>query len=102
MVKKVLYGQGIPLKDKIIHQDNQSLIVLTTKDYTSLGKRSWVMDVQYFEMKDCAERGELHLCHISRNGMIPDFNTKPLQGSKFREFKDFILGTIAVGSCCGK
>ena len=37
--------------------------------------------------------------HLGTHEMLGDYFTKPLQGSKFREFRDLILGNIgSVGS----
>ena len=53
-------------------------------------------------MTDQIERKNVHLQYCPMEDMISDFFTKPLQGSQFRTFRDFILnidhGDRAVGT----
>ena len=55
------------------------------------------MDVRYFAIKDNIEKGFLRVMHIGTSEMLGDFFTKPLQGNKFREFRELILGDIVGG-----
>ena len=56
------------------------------------------MDVKYFAIKDNIEKGFLKVMHVGTSEMPGDFFTKPLQGSKFREFRDLILGKFQLRS----
>ena len=44
------------------------------------------------------DRGELRIFHCTTDKMVADYFTKPLQGVKFREFRDMILGMKKVGT----
>ena len=59
------------------------------------------MNVRYFAVKDNIEKGFLRVMHLGTNEMLGDFFTKPLQGTKFRIFRDLILGEIGTSSSGG-
>ena len=48
--------------------------------------------MRYFFLTDQIERDNVTVEYCSTDEMIADFMTKPLQGSKFREFRKAILG----------
>ena len=56
------------------------------------------MNVHYLAVKDNIEKGFLRVMHIGTSEMLGDFFTKPLQGNKFREFRDLILGKFQLRS----
>ena len=91
-VRNFLMGQGIPLKENFLGQDNKSAIILEEKGRASLGKRSRAMNVRYFAIKDHVDRGEVTVHYCPTEKMVGDFFTKPLQGEKFRNFRRLILG----------
>ena len=91
-VKNFMLSQGVVLKENNLLQDNKSAILLAEKGRSSLGKRTRAMNVRYFAVKDCVDRGELQIYHQPTEDMIGDFFTKPLQGSKFLRFRALILG----------
>ena len=43
-------------------------------------------------MKDRIEDGELEIVYCPTDQMIGDYFTKPLQGKKFKDFRNFIMG----------
>ena len=43
-------------------------------------------------MKDVVDSGMMEILHAPTDEMEADFMTKPLQGSKFKEFRFLILG----------
>ena len=45
-----------------------------------------------FFLKDKIDKGELDIKHCPTDEMIADYFTKPLQGSKFRAFRDIMIG----------
>ena len=98
---KFMGEQGIKFKENQLLQDNQSSILLATKGRTSLGKCTRAMDIHYFAIKDCVDRGEIKIFHINTNSMLGDFFTKPLQGSRFLEFRNLILGSEKGNSRVG-
>ena len=80
-------------------QDNQSAILLKTKGRLSLGKRSRAINVRYFAIKDSLDRGDIEIQHCPTEEMVGDFQTKPLQGMKFKKFRNLILGTSLDSTC---
>jgi hypothetical protein len=87
-----LKAQGYPIKDTILFQDNMSAIKLEKNGRQSSSKRTRHLNIKQFFIKDRVEAGELRIEHCGTNDMIADYFTKPLQGEKFRQFRDLILG----------
>ena len=56
----------------------------------SVGKRNRALNIRYFF--DQVSKGNLEIQYCKTDNMIGDFMTKPVQGNKFREFRDTILG----------
>ena len=86
-----LEEQGYPLKPCIIHQDNQSAILLETNGRGLSSKRTRHMNVRYFFVLDIQKRGHVIVKHCPTDKMIGDFFTKPLGGAKFRRFRNIIM-----------
>ena len=86
-----LEAQGYPLKTSIVHQDNQSSILLETNGRGSSSKRMRHMNIRYFFIADCAKRGHVEIRYCPTDEMIGDFFTKPLGGAKFRRFRNIIM-----------
>ena len=91
-VKNFLKEQGIALDQNVLFQDNQSAMLLEKKGRASCGKRTRALNIRYFAIKDCWDRGELKIEYLPTDDMAGDFMTKPLQGEKFRKFRKLILG----------
>ena len=94
-------GQGICFQENQLFQDNKNSILLAKNGRSALGKRTRSMNVHYFAIKDCVDRGKLKIFHLEKNSMLGDFFTKPLQGSKFKIFWNLILGRDPVDSYVG-
>jgi hypothetical protein len=90
--KLFMEHQGYPIEKNILYQDNQSAILLETNGRKSAGKRSRALNIRYFFVTDQVEKGNLVIEHCPTDAMIGDFYTKPLQGQKFRDFRDDIQG----------
>ena len=90
--KLFLESQGYPIEKNILYQDNMSAILLETNGRKSAGKRSRALNIRYFFIADQVELGNVQIEHCPTDEMIGDFMTKPLQGEKFRKFRDLILG----------
>ena len=58
----------------------------------SSSKRTKHINVRYFFIKDRVDSGEVTLEHCNTHNMLADYFTKPLQGIKFREFRNRIMG----------
>ena len=86
-----LEAQGYPLKPSIIHQDNQSSILLETNGRGSSSKWTRHMNTRYFFVADCVKRRQIEIRYCPTDAMIGDFFTKPLGGAKFRRFRNIIM-----------
>ena len=80
------------MQRNILFQDNRSAMLLEENGRALAGKRSKHLNVRYFFVKDIVDSGRLEISHSPTEEMEADFMTKPLQGSKFRDFRLLILG----------
>jgi hypothetical protein len=85
-------AQGYEIRKNILYQDNKSAILLEINGKRSSSKRTRALTVQYFFLTDQVKKGNLQIKYCPTNDMVGDFHTKPLQGEKFRRFRDEILG----------
>ena len=90
--KLFMEHQGYPIEKNILYQDNQSAILLETNGRKSAGKQSRALNIRYFFVTDQVEKGNLVIEHCPTDAMTGDFFTKPLQGQKFKDFRDDIQG----------
>ena len=90
--KLFLEEQGYTVENNILYQDNKSAILLEENGRKSSGKRTRALNVRYFFLTDQVEKGNLTITYCPTDAMIRDFMRKPLQGSKFRQFSDDIMG----------
>jgi hypothetical protein len=90
--KLFMEAQGYNIDRNILYQDNKSSILLETNGRKSAGKRSRALNVRYFFVTDQMEKGNLQIEYCQTEKMTADYHTKPLQGSKFAEFRAMILG----------
>ncbi|CAJ1929700.1 unnamed protein product [Cylindrotheca closterium] len=90
--KLFMEWQGYLIEKNILYQDNKSAILLEDNGRKSAGKRSRAIDIRYFFITDQVEKGNVKIKYYPTDDMIADFMTKPLQGEKFRKFRDLILG----------
>ena len=67
-------------------------MLLEKKGRASCGKRTRAIKIRYSTIKDCWERGDLKIEYCPTDVIVGDFMTKPLQGIKFRNFRNLILG----------
>ena len=86
-----IMGQGFNMHDNIVYQDNQSTMLLGNNGRHSSGKKTRHIEIRYYFMADHVKRKNIRLEYCPTEAMISDFFTKPLQGSQFRKFRDFIL-----------
>ena len=84
-------AQGYEPIKTVLFQDNTSAMLLEKNGRDSAGKRSRHVDVRYFFIKDCIERGELKVEYCPTDEMLADFMTKPLQGAKFYKFRKELM-----------
>ena len=91
------YGPNILLKHKatksnILNQDNKSTILLLENGKKSSSKRTRAINIRYFFLTDQIERGNLEVVYCPTDEMTADYQSKPLQGKKFKKFKQRIMG----------
>ena len=84
--------QGYEIGRNIIYQGNKSTIVLEENGRTSAGKRSRALNIRIFFITVQIEKGKVKIEYSPSEQMVGDLLTKPLQGGKFIEFRDTILG----------
>ncbi len=90
--KLFLENQGYKVEKNILYQDNKAAILLEVNGRKSAGKRSRALNIRYFFMTDQVEKGNVQIEYCSTDEMEADFETKPLQGSKFMQFRKSIMG----------
>ena len=84
--------QGYQIEKNILYQDNKSAILLETNSRKSAGKHSRVLNIHYFFITDQIERGNMTIEYCPTDEMWGNFQSKPLQGIKFRKFGAKIMG----------
>ena len=91
-----LIDQGYNKIGKILYQDNESAIKLEQNGRASSSGRTRHINIKYFFTKDITEREKINIRYCPTDQMIGDFFTKPLQGCKFRQFRDTIMGMAEI------
>ncbi|VEU33958.1 unnamed protein product [Pseudo-nitzschia multistriata] len=76
----------------IIYQDNESAIKLERNGQRSSTKRTKHINIRYFFVTDRIKKGEVSVEYCPTDDIIADYFTKPLQGSKFKKFRNTIQG----------
>jgi hypothetical protein len=86
-----LEEQGYESKTTI-YQDNTSAILLEKNGKESSSKRTRHINIRFFFIKDCIDKGHLTIEHCPTDDMIGDYPSKPLQGKKFKKHRALIMG----------
>ena len=86
-----LEAQGFKVVDNIVHQDNQSAMLLERNGKTSSSKKTQHIDIWYYFVTNHVAQGKMSLAYCPTDAMVADYFTKPLQGTKFREFHAMIM-----------
>jgi hypothetical protein len=89
--KNFLEAQRFPVVENVLHQDNQSCILLVKNGRQSSSKRTKHLNLLYFFVKDKIDSGDIVIRYCQTDNMRADFFTKALQGSPFRKHRDFIM-----------
>ena len=84
-------AQGEEISKDVLMQDNKSSILLQKNYPFSVRKGSKHIHVRFYFAKDKIDKKELKIVYCPTGEMTADFNTKPLQGSKFVECRDKLL-----------
>ena len=90
--KLFLEKQGYDINMNILYQDNKSTMLLETNGRSSVGKQSRALNIRYFFLTDQVKEGNVIIKYCPTNLMFGDYMTKPLQGSKFVQFRKVIMG----------
>ena len=80
------------MSEDVLMQDNKSSILLQKNYPFSVQKGSKHIHVRFYFAKDKIDMKELKIVYCPADEMTAELNTKPLQGSKFVEFCDKLLG----------
>ena len=88
--QEFMRAQGYEMKPAVLHQDNQSAIVLAEKGRLNHQKTRHV-NIRYFGIIDLVERKEVNIVYTPTEEMIADFFTKPLQGMSFNKARSAIM-----------
>ncbi len=91
-----MQAQGIKVTDNILYQDNKSAILLETNGWVSSSKQTKRIEIWYYYVADHIVKGDLSVVWCPTNKMIADFLTKPLQGKKFQQFRDVLMGAVPM------
>ena len=86
-----LEGQGFKVIDNMVHQDNQSAMLLACNSKMSSGKNTRRIEIRYFFITDHIAQGKMSLAYCPTDTMVTDYFTKPLQGTKFQKFHAMIM-----------
>jgi hypothetical protein len=86
-----LMAQGFQVADNVIHQDNQSAILLERNGRRSSGKRTRHIEIRYFFITDKIAQQQVRVEYCPTEEMNADPFTKPLQGTAFRRFRHRML-----------
>ena len=87
-----LKGQGHETTSDEVHQDVMSAVLSEENGRKSAGERTQALNIWCFVITDHASKGNLEIHHCSMDEMMIDYHTEPLQGKKFQEFCDEIMG----------
>lgn len=86
-----LEAQGYTISANIVFQDNMSTLSLAKNGHVSSSKRTKHIKAKYLYVRHYHNSGELDLRFCPTEEMWADVLTKPLQGSKFRQFRAFLM-----------
>jgi hypothetical protein len=70
------------------------LILLERNGRALSGKRTRHINIRFFFIMDRVNMKEISIDWGPTKKMVADFMTKPLQGSLFRELRDYIMGRV--------
>ena len=90
-IRRFLTAQGFTVNDNVVYQDNQSAILLERNGQKSSGKRTRHIDIRYYFITDRIANKEVRVEYCPTDDMTSDTLTKPLQGTKFRQYQQRML-----------
>ena len=87
-----LKEQGYDLMDNVVFQDNQSAIRMEINGRNSCTGNSRHIHIRYFFVKDRIDKKEMRVEYCPTEHMLADYFTKPSQGARFKNYRDYIMG----------
>jgi hypothetical protein len=84
---------GFECKPVTMYQDNMSTIKMAQNGYSN-SDRTKHIKIRFFFIKQFLDSGEFEIEHCPTDLMLADLLTKPLQGVKFVNLRDKVLGRI--------
>jgi hypothetical protein len=76
-------------ESELVGADDVSIMILWTKLFLEeQGKRTRALTIRYFFLTDQVEKGNVTIEYCPTDEIVGDFHTKPLQGEKFRKFRN--------------
>jgi hypothetical protein len=87
-----LIGQGFHVTDNVVYQDNQSAMLLEKNGKCPVANALVTSTSVTSSLRTNIHKKHLRVEYCPTDDMIGDFFTNPLQGSKFRSFRNIILG----------
>ena len=94
-ITKLLKELNYPINKIIIYQDNISTINLISNQRPT-SQRTMHIDIRYFFIRERKEMHNYEVKYISTDKMTADVLTKPLQGEKFIQLKNDMMGIRIV------
>jgi hypothetical protein len=85
--------QGYNRTSVILYQDNQAAIKLLKKGKSTSDSTRHIR-LRYYFVSDKIAKGEVELSYKPTDSMIADILTKPLQGAKFLQLRDQLMGNV--------
>ena len=86
----ILFELGVPCTGPTpIYKDNKSAIKIINANKPT--GRSRHINIRYFWIKDRIDQEEVRVEYLPTHIMLADYYTKPLQGSRFRNLREFIM-----------
>ncbi len=86
--------QGYGIIENLLLQDNSSSILLEQNGRASSGKRTRHINIRYYFITDRVNMRETSIDRCPTKKMVADYMSKPLQGSLFRELRDYIMSRV--------
>jgi len=86
-----LEAQGWFSQDMTMGQDNKSCMLLEKNGKASSSERTKHKNVRCYFITDRIQKKELKVFCCPTDEMVADFFTKPLQGRKFKKFRNMIM-----------
>ncbi len=86
--------QGYGIIKNLLLQDNRSSILLEQNGRASSGKRTRHINIRYYFISDRVNMKEITIDWCPTKKMVADYMSKPLQGSLFKELRDYIMGRV--------